>query len=129
MGTFSAIVKENIPIILAEGKMKGNDFKKQTSTISAARAYTILKDAGFVVATYREIPEIKKAYRKDVLAARRKFGDNAAISASGRSITMMGQHATTGEVVTILVPLEDMLGHGAVQALEEKTGLEFSNSS
>lgn len=109
--------------------MKGNDFKKQTSTISAARAYTILKDAGFVVATYREIPEIKKAYRKDVLAARRKFGDNAAISASGRSITMMGQHATTGEVVTILVPLEDMLGHGAVQALEEKTGLEFSNSS
>ena len=107
--------------------MKGNDYKKQTSSISAARAMEILKEGGFVVAVYRELPEIKKAYRKDVLAARRKFGEHAAISASGRSITMVGRHVESGEVVSVLVPLEDMLGHGAVAALAQKTGLIFSN--
>ncbi len=106
--------------------MKGNDFKKQTSTISAARALQVLQEAGFIVATYSEAPEVKKAYRKDVLAARRRFGELAAISATGRSLTMIGRHPETGQIVDVLVPLEDMLGHGALDALQAKTGLVFT---
>jgi len=107
---------------------KGNDFKKQTSTISAARALEVLKAGGFVVATYTEVPDIKTAYRKDVMAARRRFGENAAISATGRSIVMVGPHAQTKQRVEITVPLEDMVGHGALEAIEKKTGLNFHNS-
>ncbi|HNQ92934.1 MAG TPA: hypothetical protein PKI93_08405 [Alphaproteobacteria bacterium] len=106
---------------------KGPDYKKQTSTISAVRAFEILQTGGFSVATYTEVPEIKKAYRKDVMSARRKFGENAAISATGRSVTMLGPHAETGRRVEVIVPLEDMLGHGALEALESKTGLRFEN--
>ncbi|HRK97353.1 MAG: hypothetical protein KDJ26_02220 [Alphaproteobacteria bacterium] len=105
--------------------MKGKDFKKQTSVVSAARAFEVLQAGGFIVATYSELPEVKKAYRKDVLAARRRFGDFAAISTTGRSLTMIGCHVETGHVVDVMVPLEDMLGHGALEALERKTGLVF----
>lgn len=106
---------------------KGPDYKKQTSTIAAARAFEILQAGGFVVGTYTEVPEIKTAYRKDVMSARRKFGEKAAISATGRSVTMVGPHAQTGHRVDVIVPLEDMLGHGAVEALQNKTGLHFVN--
>ena len=107
---------------------KGPDYKKQTSTISAKRAFEILKEGGFVVGTYKEVPATKKAYHKEVLAARRQFGDNAAISITGRSVTMVGLHAETQKQVDVDVPLKGMLGHGAAKALASKTGLAFSNS-
>lgn len=110
--------------------MKGPDFKKQSSTISAARALEILLAHDFKVATFYEVPDIqdtKQAYRKDILDARRKFGNNAAISNTGRSITLVGFHAVSKAPVRVELPLSGMLGHGAVEAIEQKTGIALSN--
>ncbi len=105
--------------------MKGPDFKKQSSTVSAARAMEQLRAAGFVVGTYDEVKPIElvgKAHRKDVIEARRQFGENAAISESGLSVILVGPHQTTHQRVEILVPLKGMIGHGAKEALEKKAG-------
>lgn len=108
----------------------GNDFKKQSSTIAAARALEILLAHDFRVATLREVPDIKdtkQAYRKDILAARRRFGDDAAISTTGRSITLVGFHAVSKAPVQVEIPLFGMLGHGAAAAIQDKTGIHLTN--
>ena len=110
--------------------MKGPDFKKQSSTISAARAMQILLAHEFTVATYREVPDIqdtKQAYRKDILDARRKYGEKAAISNTGRSITLVGFHVVSKAPVRVELPLSGMLGHGAVEAIQDKTGITLAN--
>ncbi|MFA7275740.1 MAG: hypothetical protein WC043_02935 [Pseudobdellovibrionaceae bacterium] len=106
----------------------GNDYKKQTSAISASVALETLLSKGFEAARVDEITSPKKAYAKDVNAARRRFGDDAAISITGRSITLVGEHATAKHRVTVDVPLFEMLGHGARQAIESKTGITLANS-
>lgn len=108
----------------------GNDFKKQSSTIAAAKALEILLSAGFEVAKLREVPDIqdtKQAYRKDILEARRRFGENVAVSNTGRSITMVGFNARSKVPVRIELPLSGMLGHGALEAIQQKTGVELNN--
>lgn len=105
--------------------MKGPDFKKQSSSVSAARALEQLRAAGFVVGTYDEVKPIEmigKAHRKDVIEARRQFGDHAALSETGASIILVGPHQTTRQRVEVLLPLKGMIGHGAKEALEKKTG-------
>lgn len=104
----------------------GNDYKKQTSTISAARAMEVLLAHDFKVAMLHEVPEIKKAYRADVMAARRRFGEKAAISNTGRSVTMVGFHIVSKHPVRVDVPLFEMLGHGAKDAIEKATGITFT---
>lgn len=106
----------------------GNDFKKQTSTISANRALEFLFAHRFDVARSDKVvplDNIKQAYRKDVMAARRKYGSDAIISISGRSITLFGPHLPSERIVEVRVPLSEMLSHGELKALEEKTGLTF----
>lgn len=108
----------------------GNDFKKQTSTISANHALEFLRAHGFQIATLREIKpldDIPKAYRKDVLAARRQYGESAAISNTGRSLMLIGLHAATHREALVDVPLFGMLGHGALEAIQQKTGLTITN--
>jgi hypothetical protein len=108
----------------------GNDYKKQTSTISAKTALETLLSHGFKICQVRElvvIDDIPKAYRKDVLAARRQFGERAAISRTGRSIVLEGFHLSKKTPAAIDVPLEGMLGHGALEAIQEKTGIIFIN--
>lgn len=109
----------------------GNDFRKQSSTISAKRALEVLLSNGFEVGQLKEnldIQSTKQAYRKDILEARRKFGEFAAISNTGRSITLVGYHVTQKNPVRIEVPLFGMLGHGALEAIQEKTGVTIGNS-
>ncbi len=106
----------------------GNDFKKQTSTTSAKQALDFLLRHEFVVGTVRDlkvIDDIPKAYRKDVLDARRKFGDNADISNTGRSITLIGPHSPSGRMVEVHIPLFEMLRHGELEQLQKITGLDF----
>ena len=106
----------------------GNDFKKQTSTTSAKQALDYLLSHGFKIGTADElkaIDDIPKAYRKDVLAARRRFGEHAAISNTGRSITLVGPHYPSGRVVEVHVPLFEMLRHGELEQLQVITGLSF----
>lgn len=104
----------------------GNDFKKQTSTVSAKQALDFLLAQGFQVGQVREVlpvDDIPKAYRKDVLAARRRFGDQAAISNTGRSIVLVGPHSPSGRMVEVHVPLFEMLRHGELDKLQQMTGL------
>lgn len=106
----------------------GNDFKKQTSTTSAKQALDYLLAHGFHVARVRglkSIDDIPKAYRKDFLAARRTFGDDAAISNTGRSVILIGPHYPSGRSVEIHVPLFEMLRHGELEKLRQITGLGF----
>jgi hypothetical protein len=106
----------------------GNDFKKQTSTTSAKQALEFLLTHGFQVGQVRDIPaidDIPKAYRKDVFAARRQFGDQANISNTGRSITLVGPHHPSGRMVEVHVPLFEMLRHGELEKLQQITGLSF----
>lgn len=106
----------------------GNDFKKQTSTTSAKQALDFLLARDFKIATVgdiKPIDDIPKAYRKDVLDARRKFGDNANISNTGRSITLIGPHFPSGRMVEVHVPLFEMLRHGELEQLQKITGLDF----
>lgn len=104
----------------------GNDFKKQTSTVSAKQALEYLLAHGFQVGQVREVlpvDDIPKAYRKDVLAARRRFGGHAAISNTGRSIVLVGPHSPSGRMVEVHVPLFEMLRHGELDKLQQMTGL------
>jgi hypothetical protein len=106
----------------------GNDFKKQTSTTSAKQALEFLLTHGFQVGQVRDISaidDIPKAYRKDVFAARRQFGDQANISNTGRSITLVGPHHPSGRMVEVHVPLFEMLRHGELEKLQQITGLSF----
>ncbi len=107
----------------------GNDFKKQTSTTSAKQALDFLLARDFKIATVGDIKPtddgISKAFRKDILAARRKFGDNANISNTGRSITLIGPHFPSGRMVEVHVPLFGMLRHGELEQLQKITGLDF----
>gem|GEM_PF-1489712 len=106
----------------------GNDFKKQTTTTSAKQALDFLLERGFRVGETRELKEIDdipKAYRKDVLDARRKFGDNADISNTGRSIALVGPHYPSGRAVEVHIPLFEMIRHGELEKLEKITGLSF----
>lgn len=106
----------------------GNDFKKQTSTRSAKQALEFLLAHGFQVGQVREIipvDDIPKAYRKDVLDARRKFGNGADISNTGRSITLVGPHHPSGRTIEVHVPLFEMLRHGELEKLQQMTGLSF----
>lgn len=103
----------------------GNDFKKQTSTISAKEALAYLLAEGFKinrVSRPKEIDEIPKAYRKDVLSARREFGEDADISNTGRSITLFGPHDPSMRIVNVHVPLFEMLRHGELEQLQKITG-------
>ena len=103
----------------------GNDFKKQTSTTSAKQALDYLLAHGFKVGEARELKEVPKAYRKDILDARRRFGEYADISNTGRSITPVGPHTPSGRMVEVHVPLFEMLRHGELEQLQKITGLEF----
>lgn len=108
--------------------MKGNDFKKQTSTVSAKQALEYLLAHGFQVEMLQEtkyIEDVPKAYRKDVIAARRRFGEFANISNTGRSIILVGLHVPTERMVRVHVPLFEMLRHGELEKLQEETGLTF----
>jgi hypothetical protein len=108
----------------------GNDYKKQTSTISAKTALETLLSHGFKICQVRElvtIDDIPKAYRKDVLQARRQYGERAAISKTGRSIVLEGFHATKKIPTIIDLPLEGMLGHGALEAIQDKSGIALVN--
>ena len=110
----------------------GNDFKKQTSTTSAKQALDYLLAHGFEVGLVRDvkpIDDIPKAYRKDVLDARRKFGDHAAISNTGRSITLVGPHHPSGRSVEVHIPLFEMIRHGELEKLQQMTGLSFGKSA
>ena len=103
----------------------GNDFKKQTSTTSAKQALDYLLAHGFKVGEARELKDVPKAYRKDILDARRRFGEYADISNTGRSITLVGPHHPSGRMVEVHVPLFEMLRHGELEQLQKITGLEF----
>jgi len=95
---------------------------------SAKQALEFLLSYDFKVATVQEIVsvnDIPKAYRKDVLDAQRKFGDNADISNTGRSITLVGPHYPSGRAVEVHVPLFEMIRHGELEKLEKITGLSF----
>jgi hypothetical protein len=108
----------------------GNDFKKQTSTISAKQALEFLLAHRFQVQGVRDVKpvdDIPKAYRKDVLDARRKFGENADISNTGRSITLVGPHHPSGRMIEIHVPLFEMLRHGELEQLQQMTWLDFKS--
>lgn len=103
-----------------------NDFKKQTSTVSAKQAFDFLLAHGFQVGQVRDVvavDDIPKAYRKDVFTARRRFGDHAAISNTGRSIVLVGPHSPSGRMVEVHVPLFEMLRHGELDKLQQITGL------
>jgi hypothetical protein len=71
------------------------------------------------------VDDIPKAYRKDVLDARRRFGNNADISNTGRSITLVGPHHPSGRMVAVHVPLFEMVRHGELEKLQQMTGLDF----
>jgi len=106
----------------------GNDFKKQTSTTSAKQALEYLLAHGFKVGEVRDITpvdDIPKAYRKDVLDARRKFGEGADISNTGRSITLVGPHHPSGRMIEVHIPLFEMVRHGELEKLQQLTGLSF----
>lgn len=79
-----------------------------------------LKSAG-----KRELKEVPKAYRKDILVARRKYGEYADISNTGRSITLVGPHYPSGRIVEVHVPLFEMLRHGELEQLQKLTGLDI----
>lgn len=106
------------------GKKGYNPYEKQSSTLSANDLIKILLANDFEVAT-RDTPiETKTAYRKDVAAAKRQFGECADISITGRSVTMVGRHVETGQMMAdIRVPLSGMLGIGERDALFKKTGI------
>lgn len=106
----------------------GNDFKKQTTSVSAKQALEFLLAQGFHVRQVRDvtpIDDIPKAYRKDVLAARRRFGDHAAISNTGRSVALVGSHVPSGRMVDVHVPLFEMIRHGELEKLQQITGLNI----
>lgn len=103
----------------------GNDFKKQTSTTSAKQALDYLLAHGFKVGETRELKDVPKAYRKDIMVARRRFGEYADISNTGRSITLVGPHHPSGRMIEVHVPLFEMLRHGELEQLQKMTGLPF----
>ena len=108
----------------------GNNFKKQTSTTSAKQAFDYLLAHGFEIGQVRDVVEVNdipKAYCKDVLDVRRKFGDHADISNTGRSITLVGSHVPSGRTVEIHIPLFEMLRHGELEKLQQMTGLDFKS--
>jgi hypothetical protein len=112
------------------GKRGYDPKEKQSSTMSNELALDILlsEKHGFVVARYSVVPEISTAFRKAVKAARARFGDNAMISRTGRSITLTGVNRVTGDYVQDLrLGLSDMLGIGEKDALYKLTGIpEFA---
>ena len=106
------------------GKRGYDPHEKQSSTMSAKELLKILLANDFAVAMRPQPVEIKKAYRKEVTAAMRQFGECADISITGRSVTMVGSHLKTKQIVDDLrVPLSGMIGIGEHDAIYRKTGI------
>ena len=106
------------------GKKGYDPHEKQSSTMSNKQALELLLANDFAVATVSKIPDVKAAFRKEVYAARRQFGEDADISNTGRSVRLVGNHLETGELVReVHIKLSGMLGLGERDELLKKTGI------
>lgn len=106
------------------GKRGYDPHEKQSSTMSNKEALELLFANHFRVATVSRIPDVKAAFRKEVYAARRQFGEDADISNTGRSVHLVGNHLETGEPVSVHLKISNMLGLGERDELLKKTGIQ-----
>ncbi len=105
---------------------KTKSFKKQSSTVSVRAAWEALKTHGFSAENPDSSnPQIRTSRRHDAKKAYSIFGEFADVSLGGRQVTVRGLHLTTKEPTSFELPVEGMLGHGALQALYQKTGLRL----
>ncbi len=106
------------------GKKGYDPHEKQSSTMSNKEALALLLANDFAVATVSRIPDVKAAFRKEIYAARRQFGEDADISNTGRSVRLVGNHLKTGEPVSVYLKTSNMLGLGERDELLAKTGIQ-----
>ena len=99
-------------------------FDKQSSTISNARVIELMKQYEFAVQLAEKPVEPKTSVRHAVNAAKRQFGEKAAISSSGESVLFTGKHVETKAYMTnIRVKISNMLGIGEQENLYYLTGI------
>jgi hypothetical protein len=101
--------------------MARQELRKQTTSISARALRTQLEKAGYKAAYYREgeRPALKPTVKKAVAAAESIFGRGVETSGGGRMVTMRFNN------ISVAVPVQHMIGHGALAAIEQRTGLTF----
>ena len=105
-----------------------NPYEKQSSTISNAKVIDLMGQYKFAVQTLDTPIEAKKSVRHAVAEAKRKFGEFAAISATGESILFEGLHFVSKRPVhDIRVKLSNMLGIGEQVTLFTATGIPELN--
>jgi hypothetical protein len=102
--------------------MAQHELRKQTTTISARRLREQLEAEGYQAAYWPKgkRPAVKPTVKAAVKAAEAIFGQGVKTSGGGHMVTMSFNN------ISVDVPVQHMLGHGALDAIQKRTGLTFT---
>ncbi len=96
--------------------------RKQTTTVSATRLREQLVAAGYEADYYTgQRPAPRPTEKAAVKAAEALFGRNVVTSKGGHMVAMSFNQ------ISVDVPVKGMIGHGALAAIEQRTGLTFKS--